>query len=522
MGLRTKILTGLCVGCALRSLIINLVIVPRRFGVPDFAMVMGDEPEADAKATAKQPEAAATKAKAEGTTAAATKAKAEADAKADVKQVEEEAAAAATKVKAEADAKAAAARAKVEGRTAAGTKARAEVDAKAAVKQAEEEAAAAATKVKADAKAAAKQAEDAAAAAKGKSEADAKAAAVKTNAEGTAKLMPKRPILKFGVGNGLHSQLVSFIDGIVVATLFREYYDVVLPAFYGSAFFYENKSQILPIGELYDTKHFIECVSIFTNNSLRVYEEIPGNYTTETITYTPKHMGRVVNDENNWNSTQTAFTNYAKPGKVIDIGRWYVKFQYLLPETEHFSIRRNVVQCIQPAPPIKKDVTKAVQKMREMYPSNIASIHPRLEEDWKQHCQNRKLTDCYLPQEEWVSRLQEENAPSKIFVFGGAKLNRTLFEEKNFTVFTKDNLLEPHTLSSFQYASNLACIDFFIALEIDLNYGFLLSSMDILLYEFRLYQCKPLDSIHFRSYGSNWLQSAGGITKSFFSIAWMM
>ena len=347
-------------------------------------------------------------------------------------------------------------------------------------------------------------------------------------------MIQNRPILKFSVGNGLHNQLMSFVDGMVLALLFQEQYDVVLPTMYGSAFFKENRSQEMSFGDLYNSDYFIECLSSSSttyqhSSLLRIHKSVPPlnfNYTTEKIVYTPEHDGRKVNDEHNWNSTKTALLEFASKhsGKVVvDIGRWYARYEYKFQDYKSFESRRRIIQCLRPAPDIEKVVTKAMQNIRRRYPHahHVTAIHPRLEDDWRLHCSRHKSTmkDCWINEEEWVSRLQENNGlthPSHLLAIGGVMIDKMMFAKSGFTVITKDDLLEPRDLSSFQYTSSLSAIDFFLALEADNFYGFMWSSMDIMIFESRFYNCRPSESIHFRLFDSSWLHDVSSWTNSFF------
>lgn len=71
-----------------------------------------------------------------------------------------------------------------------------------------------------------------------------------------------RPIIKFGVGNGIHSQLMSFLDAMVVASLYKEHYDVLLPIMWGDSWVDgENRSQPMRFEEIYDADYFTTYMS---------------------------------------------------------------------------------------------------------------------------------------------------------------------------------------------------------------------------------------------------------------------
>ena len=205
---------------------------------------------------------------------------------------------------------------------------------------------------------------------------------------------------------------------------------------------------------------------------------------------------------------------------MVNIGRFYAKWDYKLSDSKSFESRFNVLQCIKPVPSIQNVATKAVQAMRLKYPSSkTTAIHPRLEADWVKHCGRHKLlTECWIDELEWSHRLKESfnmTPESPILLIDGQKFKSSPFEQNNLTVFTKLDLLQPHDLSDFQYTSSLAAIDFFLALEVDNFYGFMWSSMDLMIYESRLYNCLPSESIHIR-YGPDWLHHASSWSNSFF------
>lgn len=398
----------------------------------------------------------------------------------------------------------------------------------------------------------------------------------------------KRPVLIFGVGNGLHNQLMSFVDGMVLATLFQEHYDVVLPTMWGSmGNMSENQSEPMMFGELYDETYFIQCYSSHqqehSSQKLQIYNEAPLGYHMQKIEYKPSHVGRKINDDNNWNATHMALLEYAQPGIALDLGRFYARWDYDILDTQSFESRRNVIQCLKPAPGIQAVVTKAIEKLhqktallvadkQQRAPPDVIAIHPRLESDWKAHCQKHsKLKDCWIDEEEWLARLlhgrrtnpsistndgsttstttsiinttfannnyikvtdlpfhnhssgtiTDLSVPTTknilLLVLGnGAYINRTFFEEKNIITITKNDLLSPKELSVFQYQSSFAAIDFFLGLEApDMFYGFMLSSMDVMIYESRLYKSLHTATIH-GNLGPDWLKLVSTWTKSFF------
>ena len=193
-----------------------------------------------------------------------------------------------------------------------------------------------------------------------------------------------RPILKFDVGNGLHNQLMSLVDGMVLGIFNQELYDVVLLTMWGGfAVSAENRSQPMQFGDLYDANHFIGCISsVYGGSSFRIFRTVPSEFATENIVFTPKHDGRKINDENNWNSTQNALLKFARLKTVVNIGRFYAKWDYKLSDSKSSESRCNVLQCIKPTPSIQNVVAKEFQAMRLNYlSSNITVIPLRLETD---------------------------------------------------------------------------------------------------------------------------------------------
>ena len=336
----------------------------------------------------------------------------------------------------------------------------------------------------------------------------------------SAKESSSRPVLRFGVGNGLSNQFMSFIDAMIVAILYKDQYDVELPTMWGDAYFSENKSQPMEFGELYDANHFIKCISNYTGKTFNIYKEkAPTDFEEKNIVYTPKHDSRKINSDTNWNSTHSALLKFAQPRTVVNIGRFYAKWVLKVHDSKSFQTRRLVVQCIKPAPSIKNVVSKVAQKMRSTYPSsNIIAIHPRLEDDWKEHSRKQKLRDGWISEKEWIRRLKDSfniTSSTKILMIGGAKFDRSHFYENNLTAFTKNDFLEPEDLSPFKYRSSLAAIDFFLAKEADNFYGFMWSSMDLMIYESRLYNCIPTNVIH-TNFGDKWLKVVSGWSNAFF------
>lgn len=338
--------------------------------------------------------------------------------------------------------------------------------------------------------------------------------------EAKKKISSSRPVLRFGVGNGLSSQFMSFIDAMIVAILYKDHYDVELPTMWGEAYFFENKSQPMEFGELYDANHFIKCISNYTGKTFNIYKEkAPTDFEEKNIVYTPKHDSRKINSDTNWNSTNSALLKFAQPRTIVNIGRFYAKWVLKLEDSKSFQTRRLVVQCIKPAPSIKNVVSKVAQKMRSTYPSsNIIAIHPRLEDDWKEHNRKQNLRDGWISEKEWIHRLKDSfhiTSSTKILMIGGAKFDRSPFDENNLTAFSKNDFLEPKDLSPFKYKSSLAAIDFFLAKEADNFYGFMWSSMDLMIYESRLYNCSPTHVIH-TNFGDKWLKVVSGWSNAFF------
>ena len=158
---------------------------------------------------------------------------------------------------------------------------------------------------------------------------------------------------------------------------------------------------------------------------------------------------------------------------MVNIGRFYAKWDYKLSDSKSFESRFNVLQCIKPAPSIQNVVTKAVQAMRLKYPSSkTTAIHPRLEADWVKHCGRHKLlTECWIDELEWSHRLKESfsmTPESPILLIGGHKFKSLPFEQNNLTIFTKLDFSQPHDLSIFHYISSLSSIDSFLASEVDI------------------------------------------------------
>ena len=323
------------------------------------------------------------------------------------------------------------------------------------------------------------------------------------------------PIIMFEVGNGLHNQLMSFIDGMVVAILYEKCYDVVLPTMYGSmGESAENRSQPMELGDLYSATHFTECMTNYTRD-LQIVETISNkDWLIKKISFTPMHDSRVINSENNWNSTHSALLKFAQPEMVVNIGRMYARWYSSLEDSRSYESRHHIIECLKPAPSIEKVVSLAVKTIRIRHPAKVTAIHPRLETDWKIHCEKHpSLQDCWIDEREWIARMKKSSkteSPEAFLMLGGISFNKTLFDQSGITVVTKYDLLPPGEFSSFGYSSSLAAIDFFLALEVDNVYGFMWSSMDVMIYEARLYKCLPMETIH--PLGENWLTVVSGWT----------
>ena len=389
----------------------------------------------------------------------------------------------------------------------------------------------------------------------------------------------RKPVLSFGVGNGLHNQVMSFVDGMVVALLFKEQYDVVLPTFWGSmGIGHENRSQPMEFGELYDADYFIECLSESTSGNSPhrqiIYQQLPSNAKVRPMRYPAKLAGRKINDKtnSNWNITQQAFNENtvqeeAGATLIVDIGRFFAKWNYEKSDITSLESRQRVIQCIKPSAAIQEVVIKAMESISNRYGHSqrqITAIHPRLEEDWRIHCNTHgtHLSDCWINEKSWIKRLlkyhfNSSEIPSAtrttptaknttstttsitsaatsgasaantttnnksqnvLLLLGGKRFNKTIFEKKNLTVITKHDLVSQEVLSNFQYTSSFAAIDFFLALEVDSFIGHMRSSMDIMIFESRVYKFMSLDkseSIHYQ-FGQRWLATIGVWTKSSF------
>jgi hypothetical protein len=258
---------------------------------------------------------------------------------------------------------------------------------------------------------------------------------------------------------------MSFIDGMSLAILFKDHYDVELPTMWGSANPSENRSQPMKFSEIYDAEHLIKCICNYTGNTFKIHQAAPSNFKKENIVFTPKHDSRKINSETNWNSTQTALLKFAQPNTVVDVGRFYAKWELKLNDSKSFVSRRLVLKCLKPARPIKKVVSTVTQKMRSTYPSaKIIAIHPRLEDDWKEHNKRNKFDDGWISEEEWCHRLTKNfniTSSTKILLVGGAKFDIYPFDKNNLTTFTKNDFLDAKELSPFKYKTFLAAIDFF-------------------------------------------------------------
>ena len=104
-------------------------------------------------------------------------------------------------------------------------------------------------------------------------------------------------------------------------------------------------------------------------SSFRNIQTVPSEFPTDNIVYTPNHDSGKINNENNCNSTQNYLLKFARPKIVVNIGRFYAKWDYKLADRKRFENCCNVLHCIKPAPSIHNVVAKAVQAMHLEYPS---------------------------------------------------------------------------------------------------------------------------------------------------------
>ena len=222
--------------------------------------------------------------------------------------------------------------------------------------------------------------------------------------------MKSCPIMRFYFSIGLHNQLMVLVDGMVLADFNHERYDVVLPIVWGdSGVSYENRSQSMQFGYLYDAIHYVGYISsVYGGSSFRILQTFPGEFATENIVYTPNHDGGKTNDENNQNSTHNTVLKFARPKTVLDIGRFYAKWGYKLSDSKSFDRPFNILQCIKPAASIHNIFANSVQAMHLKYLySKITAIHPRLEADYEKHCDKQNgIKDCWINELEWFHRLK--------------------------------------------------------------------------------------------------------------------
>ena len=333
------------------------------------------------------------------------------------------------------------------------------------------------------------------------------------------------PLLVFEVGIGLHNQLMSFIDAVVVAQLYH--FDVVLPTMWGSANPMENKSRPMDWGELYDAPYFEDCM--LRSIGLRVFRKLPPGQRVRKLKI--EWDGAKTRKVNEPNELRLAFEEGLRVASgrqgdsglsptAVDIGRWYARWSYLRSDAKSFAHRRVVFKCLRPSQAISLVVSKVVDGLRAKFPSGYTSIHPRLEHDWQKLCGITNRFDCWVNTSEWASRLTDlSSKPSHYeglyLMSGAAHIDLSPFWKKNFSLVTKHNFTSPEDLSNFRYPSSFAAIDFFVALASDMVYGFFYSSMDIVLWEARLYTCQPMGCIH-STLGSNWFKVVSSWTRSFF------
>ena len=333
---------------------------------------------------------------------------------------------------------------------------------------------------------------------------------------------PGRRVLLFGVGNGLHNQLMSLVDGMVVARRYR--YDVVLPMMWGGmGVRAENRSQPLGFEQLYDAPHFAAC--LLRSARLRVLSELPSGYIARRINAT-RLTGRKVNDNTNGNlaAFEQALAAASQPlpaaGVAVDIGRFYARWWYAPDDAEGFAGRRVVLGCLRPAQSVASAVSKVLAGLHARFPSGYTTIHPRLEPDWRAHCATHPLHDCLVDEAEWASRLSRRRSlgpgpgASALYVVGGARYNPRPFRAHNFSAVSKYDFVSREDLVPLRYASSLAAVDFFVALEADMAYGYMWSSMDVLLFEARRYACRPMEPIHL--FRGDWVRVVSKWTRSYF------
>jgi hypothetical protein len=333
---------------------------------------------------------------------------------------------------------------------------------------------------------------------------------------------PVRRVLLFSVGNGLHNQLMSLVDGMVVARRYR--YEAVLPTMWGGmGVRAENRSQPLGFEQLYDAPHFAAC--LLRAARLRVLSELPSGYIARRINAT-RLTGRKVNDHANGNlaAFEQALAAASQPlpaaGVAVDIGRFYARWWYAPDDAEGFASRRVVFGCLRPAQSVASAVSKVLSGLRARFPLGYTTIHPRLEPDWRAHCAAHPLHDCLVDEAEWASRLSRRRSlgpgpgASALYVVGGARYDPRPFRARNLSSVSKYDFVSREDLVPLRYASSLAAVDFFVALEADMAYGYMWSSMDVILFEARRYACRPMEPIHLLR--GDWVRVVSKWTRSYF------